>query len=276
MSKDRILLIDGLNFLYRGKIKFGKPVKVNGFEYTIVYNFFRNLRALIQELQPTKVFFVLEGHPAFRYALLPTYKANRIVKNSSKQNHDQDFDRQRDVVIDLLQYLPITLAKADNYEADDTINGLVENLKSIDDEILIVSGDKDYIQIIQKYNTIKLYNSSTKEFVQTPSYHFLAMLCLAGDTSDNIDGLIGEQKAIKLASTPKELSDFLTVDENRNRFNLNKELIEFKSPSLNEIKLTQGTLNLESLKNEFRKFEFKSVVDEPYWEKFSTTFTKLA
>jgi len=49
-------------------------------DHILIYNFFRNLRPIIEVFSPDKCFFVLEGHPQFRYDLFSEYKANRIVK----------------------------------------------------------------------------------------------------------------------------------------------------------------------------------------------------
>ena len=48
-------------------------------DYHVVFNAFRNMRALVEQLQPTRLVFVLEGHPKWRYDLMPEYKANRKI-----------------------------------------------------------------------------------------------------------------------------------------------------------------------------------------------------
>src|ERR1700722_2315472 len=62
-----------------------------GDKYSYVYNFFRNLRPLIEDFSPDKCFFVLEGHPQFRYDLYGDYKANRLVKLASRQEANDKF-----------------------------------------------------------------------------------------------------------------------------------------------------------------------------------------
>ncbi len=274
--KDRVLLIDYANFVFRGKIKFGKP-DPSKVDYTLIFNFFRNLRALIEQLEPKRVFLVAEGHPGFRYQLLSSYKANRLIKlGTPKGAADKaDFDRQRDIISQLTVHLPVMMVRAANYEADDTINALVENLTS--EEVIIVSGDKDFIQILQKHKDadIRLYNPVKKEFITAPTYHFLAMLALAGDTSDNIPSVVSENKAIELASNPGLLKEFLAIEENRVAFQLNRELIELRHPKDDELEFQNYTVNYNLLKEEFAKMEFASMLTEKYWDRFVSTFEAL-
>src|SRR4029077_2397043 len=118
---DKVLIIDFLNFVHKGNIKF----KSNGEEqnFTVVFNFFRNLRALIEQLNPTKVFLCKEGNNNFRYGLLPTYKANRIVKtgNEKKAKADDNFILQINKIQQLCRLLPIEQCRSNNFEADDVI-----------------------------------------------------------------------------------------------------------------------------------------------------------
>src|SRR4051812_11979417 len=79
-DEDHVLIIDGLAYVYRGAIS-----KLEG-DYVIIYNFFKNLRSTIENFNPTKCFFIWEGHPQNRYDLLPEYKANRIVKTAEQKN----------------------------------------------------------------------------------------------------------------------------------------------------------------------------------------------
>lgn len=273
---DKVLLIDGLNFIYRSNIKFGSINKE--YKHTTIYNFFRSLRALIDKFEPKKVFFCLESKSNFRYALYSKYKANRkIIKLSSTiatKDTDNSFDEQRDKIIELLQNLPITTVYADGYEADDVIGELSNNLK--DEEIIIVSNDTDYIQLLQKgYSNLKIFNPIKKDFVETPKYYYLVYKILAGDKTDNIPGLVSVSKAEDLAGNPKLLSLYLNNKENIANFNLNKELIQFATIPENKLIFNIGSCKLSVLKKEFKKMEFDSMLKESYWSKFEKTFNNL-
>ncbi len=275
IKKDSILLIDTLNFIYRGVIKFGKKENENGKEdFTIVYNFFRNLRALIEQFKPNKCFLALEGIPHFRYKLYPEYKANRLIKTGSKKEATRaDFNRQRDIILSLVKHLPLWKIKAEAYEADDVLFTLAQNLKS--EDVTIISADSDLIQIIQQFPTIKLYNAISKSTVSSPNYNYLVQKSIAGDTSDNIPRILSKEKAIEIASDPKLLSSFLEVEENRANFSLNKELIVLREVPDQELLIEEHQVNFDLLKQEFEKMELPSLLKENYWERFTSTFQEL-
>src|SRR5271165_3951987 len=268
MSKDKILLIDGLNFGYRSNIIFGKPKPEDEDKesFTSVFNFFRNLRALIEQFDPDKVFFVLEGSQCFRYELFSEYKSNRIIKTGSedKQKKRDDFLRQYDVMLKLLKYLPITQVKSNRYEADDVIATLVSTLR--DEELTVISSDKDYIQLLQKdYDNLKVYSHNLKNYVVPPDYHFLTFLTLNGDTSDNIPSLISKKKAIAIASDPEKLKEFLSTEENRANYSLNKQLVEFKIIEDEELEFSEYNVDFDALKEEFSWMEFETILEDKYW-----------
>lgn len=268
---DKILLIDALNFIYRGNVSFKPSEKTS--QFTVVYAFFRNLRALIEQFSPYRVFFALEGSNNFRYKLYSDYKANRIIKRGSVVPPEL-FDAQRDIIVNLLPSLPITLVKANGYEADDTIFNLALSLQ--DEHITVVSTDKDYTQLLQKgLPNIEVFNPTKKELFKLPDYHFITFLSLAGDSSDNIPGLVSEEVAVNLAQDPDALLDFLSIEENRANFNLNRELIEFKRFDDSEFEFTEYNTDFDYLKLEFERMEFASIIEPKYWAKFINTFKQL-
>lgn len=275
--KDKILLIDGLNYGYRANIVFGKPAEDEDKEnFTVVFNFFRNLRALIEQFDPDKVFFALEGNSIFRYELFPEYKANRIIKigSTDKQKKKDDFIRQYNIILKLLKYLPITQVKADKYEADDIVATLVSTLR--DEELIVISSDKDYIQLLQKgYDNLKIYSHSNKGYVVPPDYHFLTYLTLNGDTSDNIPRLLSNKKSIAIAQDAEKLAEYLSTEENRADYNLNRQLVEFRIVDDEELQFTEYETNFDALKEEFSWMEFDTILEEKYWNRFVETFERL-
>ena len=273
MSKP-VLLIDGLNAIHRANIVFGKQDETKA-SYTVVYNLFRSLKAMVERFEPEKIFFCLEGKNNFRYALYPNYKANRIVKyaaNSLLQR--SDFQRQQDIILDLLLRLPITQIQAPGFEADDVIGTLAEDLR--DEKVIIVSNDTDYIQLLQQdLPNCQLYNPTKKSCVKAPAYHYVGWKCLRGDKSDNIPSLMSDSKAEKMIQEPLLLEAFLSKEENRAAFNLNRELIELKKVPAEILEFSEGELDLKYLRNRFESMEFYTMLTESYWQKFSAAFESL-
>jgi DNA polymerase I len=273
---DNILLIDALNFIYKGKIKFA-PKDDGAVPNVIVYNFFRNLRALLEQFEPNKVFFCAEAKNNFRYKLYPEYKANRILKYSSSDKakaDNSDFERQRDIIFDLIKHLPIQVVKADGFEADDVIATLVEDITA--ENVVIVSGDSDLIQLLQKgHKQLRLYHPIKKEFVLAPKHHYLAAKCLMGDKSDNIPRLLSEKKALAAILDVSLFQQFLSDEENRANYSLNKSLIELKSIEPDRLEFIEYNTNFDALKTAFTKMEFNSLIEEKYWNRFINTFKLL-
>jgi hypothetical protein len=278
-AHDLCLDCDDLRYLHhqnRAHCKCGADWIDNSCEedWVLVFNFFRNLRPIIELFSPDKCFFVLEGHPQFRYDLFADYKANRIIKRAAKQNDMDKFHKHKDTIIKLIKYLPITICRASNYEADDVIASLCENLK--DEHLTVLSNDSDYIQLLQRgYSNIHIFNPIKKEFMQAPPYPYVAWKCLGGDKADNIPSLLTPKKAVNCVTNPQLFDKFMSVEENRANFSINRQLIEFRSVPEDEIMLVEGSRNFPALREEFDKMSFDSIINEKSWDKYCKTFNCL-
>lgn len=274
---DTIVILDTLNFIFKGNIKFPDNEEQVNSDYTIVFQFFRNLRWLIEKLNPNKIFAIKEGLNNFRYKLSSDYKANRIEKFAvfkTKEESD-NFKRQRDIIFSLLHLLPITTVHHPNYEGDDIIASLVDNLRN--EYIVIVSNDKDLTQLLQKsYKSVKIYNPFKKVYVEAPKYFQLVWLALYGDVADNIPGVVGKKKATTLATDPQLLKEYLeTNEEARIQFNDNVELIKLRLIPSNELVFEDHQVSFSALKEEFRAMQFQSLVRTETWNKFVDTFKDI-
>jgi 5'-3' exonuclease len=276
IDMDRILLIDAHNQMWRACVKFGAVQPEVPDEVIFTFNFFRNLRHLIQDFEPDKCFFVLEGHPQFRYDLFSDYKANRLIKLASEKSKQsqETFFKTKDIIVPLMQHLPVTVCRAANYEADDVIATLCENMR--DEDLTVLSNDTDYIQLLQRgYPNIRIYNPIKKSDMEAPTYPYVAWKCLNGDKSDNIPALLKPKKAVDTASNPELFRKFMEVEENRANFSINRQLIEFRSVPLEEIEMKEGIRNFPLLKQSFIDMKFESIVNDQSWAKYCKTFDCL-
>ena len=290
---DRILLIDAHNAMWRACVKFpvappkpkldeaGNPIieppkPEQPDEIIFTFNFFRNLRPLIESFEPHKCFFVLEGHPQFRYDLYADYKANRIVKLASDKSKktNETFHKTKHIIVPLMEHFPVTICKAANYEADDVIATLCDNMK--DEDLTVVSNDSDYIQLLQRgYSNIRIYNPIKKADMEAPAYPYVAWKCLNGDKSDNIPALLKPKKAVDTVTNPELFKKFMEVEENRANFQINRQLIEFRSVPVEEISIKDGIKNFDLVKQEFAKMQFDSIINDKSWDKYVKTFDCL-
>jgi len=271
---DKVLFIDAHNAMWRACVKFGAVQSDTPDEVIFTFNFFRNLRAIIEEFKPDKCFFVLEGHPQFRYDLFVDYKANRIIKQASRQESSDKFLKAKDIIIPLMRHLPITICRAAAYEADDVIATLCENMR--DEDLTVLSSDSDYIQLLQRgFSKIRIYNPIKKSFMEAPPYPYVAWKCLNGDKSDNIPALLKPKKALEASTNPEVFQKFMDVEENRANFNINRQLIEFRSVPVEEILFQEGTRNFDVLRAAFKQMKFESMVNDQSWHKYCKTFDCL-
>jgi 5'-3' exonuclease len=223
---------------------------------------------------PDKCFFVLEGRPQFRYDLYSDYKANRIIKLASKQETVDKFLKTKDIVVALMQHLPITICRASNYEADDTVGSLCDNMK--DESLSVITSDSDYIQLLQRgYKNIRVYNPIKKVDMVAPDYFFNAFKSLTGDKSDSIKRLVSDKKALSFCNDPALLKKFMEIEENRAAVSINKQLVEFADVPLNEIIFNEGIRSFNKLKSEFAKMKFETIINPTSWKKYVDTFDCL-
>ena len=265
--QDLILIIDFMNYLHRCRVG-----DLEG-EFVLHFNFFRNLRATVEEFAPSKLFFALEGYPKHRYDLFPDYKANRrkLIKTASSQTtKEQVIDAANDIQ-KLLLLLPITLAQHPDFEADDIIHCLCRNMK--DESVVVCSSDADCIQILQQgYRDCQLYNPIKKEFREAPTYLYTAFKTLTGDKSDGIPRIVSDKKALAFCNDPDLFREFMSVEENRAKVAINKSLIQFSDVPEEEITFQEGWRNYTALKEEFIRMDFQSIVNDNSWERYTKTF----
>lgn len=270
-----ILIIDFMNLCHRAR---------SGYllgPAPVIYNFFRQFQALINQFKPTKIYIVLEGYPVARYKLLPEYKATRLVtKDDPKYAELIKFFAQKDIIVELLSlYFPVTVVHHPTFECDDTIYNLVNQNNT--EQITIVSNDSDFIQILQKFEYVKIWNPIKKIYVKAPiDYDYITWKSLRGDGSDNIPGIfgIGDKKATLIASNYDKLLNFLNDPKLAIIFQRNYNLIAFKNWSDEEqIKMTSTipTCNWDEIKSTFNTYGFNSITNDISWNKFINTFNYL-
>jgi len=275
-----ILCIDGYNFMHRARSGFQLG------DFNVIYNFFRNFKAIVEQMKPSRVYFTLEGSPKRALSLLPEYKANRIVDQTTeagaaKYKSNEDFHRQKHLIVSLLcEFLPVSVVVHPDFEADDLIYNLVKNSSSAV-PWTVASSDTDFIQLLNEFDHVKLYNPVSKLYVEEPAYDYVMWKALRGDGSDNIPGIpgVGDKTADDLVADPMKMKLMLEGNpEHAATFVRNMELIRLATWSEEETKLMRSsspTKNWDAVKAAFDGWGFKSLTKESYWDKFQATFDSL-
>jgi 5'-3' exonuclease len=271
-----ILCIDFMNQCHRAR---------SGFQMgpaPVVFNFFRQFKSLVDQFKPNRIYVVLEGRPVKRYELLPEYKATRRVEEDDPKYAElQKFFKQKDQIVDLLsKYFPVSVVRHPTSECDDTIYNLIDRSTTAI-PWTVVSNDSDFIQLIQQYSHVKVWNPIKKEYLEAPSdYDYITWKSLRGDGSDNIPGIpgVGDKTAADLAMDPDKLAKFLGDPDNAAQFQRNYDLIAFRKWSEDERLETTATSPVEgwhNVKSVFDDYGFKSIVKDAAWQNFTASFDTL-
>ncbi len=211
----RVFLIDGSSQMYRAYHAMrGSGLSGPGGKSThAVYIFVTMLRKLFADHSPQYIAasFDLAG-PTFRSEMATDYKANRSPM-------PPDLAEQIPWVHEACEALGVPILTSERYEADDVIGTLAEQAVEAGFEVAIVTGDKDFFQLV--HNGISVYNpkddgtwydaEAVKEkFGVTPA-QVVDVLALMGDSIDNIKGVpgIGEKGARDLIATYGSLEALL-------------------------------------------------------------------
>ncbi len=201
METHKIYLIDGSAFLYRAFHAIRHLSTAEGHPTNATFGFTRILLKLIKEHEPdyAVIFFDARG-PTFRHDLYEDYKANRPPMPPELSIQIPDI-RQ------VIQSLNIPMVEKSGYEADDLVGTYARQAQEEGFDVIMVTGDKDFIQLITPRCTLwdpmkdKILDlQSVKADMGIDPSQFADYLGLCGDASDNIPGLpgVGPKTAVKL------------------------------------------------------------------------------
>lgn len=266
----KILLLDAYNLIHRARSGYTKG------DYAIIYNFFRSIRPIIEKFDPDQAYFVLEGNPKFRKELSKgQYKENRTSPGDS-------FHRQKAAIINIAaSILPFTVIRHPDLECDDTIATMASKHIREGDECTIVSSDTDFIQLLNTFENLKLYNPIKKSFIDKPEYDYVTWKALRGDPTDNIFGIpgVGDKTATKLVTGvhKQTLKEYLSDKEKMMIFEKNVNLIRLVdfSNDLSMLEYTKGCLDVEKLYETFNELGFESMTKEKTWQNYIKTFQRI-
>ncbi|HLE48964.1 MAG TPA: 5'-3' exonuclease H3TH domain-containing protein [Patescibacteria group bacterium] len=214
----KLVLIDGNAIMHRAYHAMPKLTSRSGQPINAVYGFTSMLLKIIEDLKPTHIAVCFDRkEPTFRKKMYEAYQAQR-------PETDEELTSQFDLAKKVVEAFRIPVYTKAGYEADDLIGTLSEKTKSKLDEIVIVTGDKDQMQLVDE--RVKVYMpvkglSDAKLFGPTEVVEKLGvepknvidLKALMGDSSDNYKGVpgIGPVSAEKLI---KEYKSYKEIYEN--------------------------------------------------------------
>ena len=210
----RVFLFDGTAMAYRAHFAMARSglTTSDGRPTGAVYGFTASLRRILREEKPDLLAVALDPKgPTFRHKQFKEYKATR-------QKAPEEMIDQLDDIREVVRAHGIPIFEVPGFEADDVIGTLTRQAEAAGHEVIIVTGDKDLMQLVgpkvQLYNIFKTgvdlviedMDAVQEKFGTTPD-HVIDVLAIMGDSSDNIPGV----KGIGAVGAKKLIAEFGTV-----------------------------------------------------------------
>ena len=219
----KIVLIDGNNLMFRSYYATAYTGNVmknsKGFPTNALYGFVGMMNKIIHEEKPEYVAVAFDIGKNFRKQKYETYKDGR-------NETPEELKLQMPIAREILDGMGIKHFELEPYEADDIIGTFAKMCEEDPEyEALIVSSDKDLLQLISDETQVKLLKQKDyirynhKNFVEDWGFEPIRMIdykALAGDPSDNIPGVkgIGDKTAINLLKQYDTIEDIYEhIDE---------------------------------------------------------------
>lgn len=224
----------------------------------------------------------VDGKNSWRRDKFPYYKANR---RSGREKSEIDWDRLFEIIgnirMELEEFFPYKTIYVDNSEADDIIGVICHKygtpLNNGSEKFLILSGDKDYIQL-QTYANVAQYNPVMDKYVRHDDPEkYLAEHILKGDSGDGVPNILSAdnalvlgirqkpmtQKRIALYSGGNNLDEELTARYERNKMliDLTETPPEIKEKILEQYE-TEKTVGRSKLFNYFVSKKLKNLLTD--------------
>lgn len=203
-SQTRLFLVDGSAYIFRAFFAVPRLNNSKGLPTNAIFGFTNMMLRFLKQHSPEYIVIALDaGRETFRNEMFAEYKGNRPEAPA-------DLIPQFPYIRKVVDALNLPLLELNGYEADDIIATLCQNMAAEVGEIVVVSSDKDLMQLVT--NGTKLLDGAkdrwigadeVKEKFGVAPEQVVEVMGLMGDAVDNIPGVrgIGEKTAIALIQT---------------------------------------------------------------------------
>lgn len=276
-----LVLVDGSNLVYRAFFAIRELSNSRGFPTNAVYGFTTMLLKLLRDYNPEGIAVVFDSKgPTFRHEAYEEYKATRAAM---PDNLGLQIPRIKEVV----EAFSVPVIEKGGVEADDIIGTLAKKAAASGKTVLIVSGDKDLLQLVSDRISMvdtmkdKSYDvDAVKERFGVSPGEVTEILGLAGDASDNIPGVpgVGEKTARKLVEQYGSLEGVLdnlagvkgarlrnNLEEYAEQARMSRELATIRTDLDTGISLESLVVrepDVAALTKLFAEFEFSSLLQQ--------------
>ncbi len=276
----RIFLIDGQSYIYRAFYAVRELRNSSGFPTNAIFGFVNMLQRVQDTYDPSHLAIIFDAPgQTFRHARYSDYKANR-------QSMPDALRRQIPRIKELVKAYRIPAIELAGYEADDILATLASRWDRDGAEIVLVSGDKDLMQLVSErvtmLDTMKNHTIGIEEvrarFGVEPG-RVVEVQALMGDATDNIPGIpgVGHKTAMKLIAEWHDLENVLSnsdrikgklghkVRDNIDLARLSKALVTLCREVPIEVELdslAREEPDVDRLRELFSEFEFRRFLSE--------------
>lgn len=249
-----LVLIDGHALAFRQYFALERSAMKNSQNQPTwaVYGFFKSIFDLLKKIKPDSIAVTFDvSHHTFRTELYEEYKANRETMPDS-------LSTQMGFICEGLNAFGIPIYTKEGFEADDLIGTISARASRRGDETLILTGDQDSFQLVDKEGLVKVLIPSQgilKEYGWEQVYEKLGVYpnqvvdykALRGDTSDNIPGIrgIGPKTAQQLLEKYGNLENVLEDCENIEKKSIREKICAEKDVAILSKKLATIIRNVD-------------------------------
>ena len=278
-KKSRLILVDGSAYIFRAYYGLPPMNRADGTPINAVFGFTNMLVKLIEDYSNDKMIVIFDAaRENFRNEIYSEYKANR-------GEAPDDLIPQFPLIRECVKSFNIPQLEMEGFEADDLIATYVKLAKKDEIETIIVSSDKDLMQLYRK--NVRIYDPMKNKFINEEDVNnkfgvkpekVVDVQALAGDSTDNVPGVpgIGVKTAAELINEYGNLENLLknakkikqnkrreTLIENSDKAIISKKLVELKNDvpvknSISEFGLKQ--IDKKKLYNFLREMEFNRLL----------------
>ncbi len=216
-KEHRFIIIDGSSLMYRAFFALPLLTSSSGVYTNAIMGFSNMLGKILSEYKPESIVVAFDkSRKTFRSEMYEDYKGQRAKT-------PDELKSQIPLLREFLSGLGIAFIEMDNYEADDIIGTLATKAAAQNYETLVVTGDKDALQLIRPNLKVMLTKRGImdmqifdeeafkEKYAGLMPEKLIDIKALMGDSSDNIPGVpgVGEKTALKLLTQFNDLENLL-------------------------------------------------------------------
>lgn len=289
MAAKHYLIIDGSNIMHANHN--ATKLSIGGFQVQAIFGTLKSMRALLQANPGAEPIVLWDGRAQFRYDLFPGYK-DRSSDDPKDIEHREAYKKQAPYLEKMLQFLGVRQMRSPHLEADDLAGYMIPALAAAGHRITMVTGDKDWLQMVGPnvtwFDPIRDRKCNVDNFLEFTGYFnaraFIQGKALVGDASDTIPGVggIGEKGAPEFLAKWKSVEAFFAAYDagtagklgkkhtefamnGRAAFERNMKLMDWsqsRRPEPGEIITTQPAIDIEKFELMCQKLAFVSILRE--------------